>query len=185
MHADIAGVLGEPLLERLLIGLARCTPRGVPTRCERPPPTSRSSASTPRIASAAAGWLEQLRDAGQANVTRDASARSIAAKNGFTAAKNSPKRSLVRKPCSWPSSESRLDAHDEVLGLLDPPGDVVSQAVGVRVEGDGRPPVRASSKFGRSLIRDGVANVLEHHGYTLLRRDSRCPTDQYTTVLDC
>ena len=45
LRADIAAVIGEPLLERLLTGAGR-TPRGGSTRCARPPPTSRSSASS-------------------------------------------------------------------------------------------------------------------------------------------
>ena len=43
---DIAGVIGEPLLDRLLSG-SRTHATRRSTRCRRPPPTSRSSASSP------------------------------------------------------------------------------------------------------------------------------------------
>jgi 3-hydroxyisobutyrate dehydrogenase-like beta-hydroxyacid dehydrogenase len=61
VHADIAGVLGEPLLERLLSGSRMHAAR----RADE----MRAAAAyveelgvDPRIASAAAAWLEQLRD---------------------------------------------------------------------------------------------------------------------------
>jgi len=62
LHAEIAAVLGEPLLERLLTGSRAHAARRVDEM--------RAAAAyveelgvEPRIASAAAAWLEQLRDA--------------------------------------------------------------------------------------------------------------------------
>ena len=60
IRADLASVIGEPLLERLLSGSSAHAARRVDEM--RPPPrTWRSSASTQAHASAAAEWLEQLR----------------------------------------------------------------------------------------------------------------------------
>jgi 3-hydroxyisobutyrate dehydrogenase-like beta-hydroxyacid dehydrogenase len=63
VRADIAGVLGEPLLERLL--------EGSRAHAERRVDEMRAAAAyaeelgvEPRVALAAAAWLEQLRDAG-------------------------------------------------------------------------------------------------------------------------
>ncbi len=68
VHADIAGVLGEPLLERLLSGSR--------LHAARRADEMRAAAAyveelgvDPRIASAAAEWLDQLRDAGLSNPT--------------------------------------------------------------------------------------------------------------------
>ena len=62
VRADITGVIGEPLLECSSPGRGN-TPGGVSRRCERPRPTSRSSGVEPRMATAAAEWLVQIRDA--------------------------------------------------------------------------------------------------------------------------
>jgi 3-hydroxyisobutyrate dehydrogenase-like beta-hydroxyacid dehydrogenase len=68
VHADIAGVLGEPLLERLLSGSRMHAAR----RADE----MRAAAAyveelgvDPRVASAAAEWLDQLRDEGLSNPT--------------------------------------------------------------------------------------------------------------------
>ena len=62
VRADIAAVLGEPLLERLLTGSAARTPRGGSTRCEAAAAYVEELGVEPRISAAAAAWLEQLRD---------------------------------------------------------------------------------------------------------------------------
>ena len=68
VHADIAGVLGEPLLERLLSGSRMHAAR----RADE----MRAAAAyveelgvDPRIASASAEWLDQLREEGLSNPT--------------------------------------------------------------------------------------------------------------------
>ncbi len=67
VRADIAGVLGEPLLERLLSGSR--------DHATRRADEMRAAAAyveelgvDPRIASASAGWLDQLRDEGLTNL---------------------------------------------------------------------------------------------------------------------
>ena len=69
VHADIAAVLGEPLLERLLSGSRAHAARRVDEM--------RAAAAyleelgvEPRVATAAAEWLEQLRDADVRDVER-------------------------------------------------------------------------------------------------------------------
>jgi 3-hydroxyisobutyrate dehydrogenase-like beta-hydroxyacid dehydrogenase len=69
VYADIAAVIGEPLLERLLSGSR--------VHAARRADEMRAAAAhleelgvAPRIASAAAEWLEQLRDASQPTSTR-------------------------------------------------------------------------------------------------------------------
>ena len=61
VRADIASVIGEPLLERLLSDRGR-TPRGGWTRCSAAAAYLEELGVTPRVAGAASEWLEQLRD---------------------------------------------------------------------------------------------------------------------------
>ena len=62
VHADIAAVLGEPLLERLLSGSRAHAARRVDEMTAAAAYVEELGVS-PRVASAAAEWLEQLRDA--------------------------------------------------------------------------------------------------------------------------
>jgi 3-hydroxyisobutyrate dehydrogenase-like beta-hydroxyacid dehydrogenase len=61
-HADIAAVIGEPLLERLLTGSREHAARRV-DEMQAAAAYLEELGVEPRIASAAAAWLEQLRDA--------------------------------------------------------------------------------------------------------------------------
>ena len=61
VHADIAEVLGEPLLERLLSGSRAHAGRRVDEMTAAAAYVEELGVS-PRVAAAAAGWLEQLRD---------------------------------------------------------------------------------------------------------------------------
>ena len=63
MRADIAGVLGEPLLERLLSGSRAHAARRV-HEMEAAAAYVEELGVEPRVATAAAEWLAQLRDAG-------------------------------------------------------------------------------------------------------------------------
>ena len=56
VRADIAAVIGEPLLERLLTG-SHAHAAGASTRCTPPPPTSRSSASSRASPRPRPAWL--------------------------------------------------------------------------------------------------------------------------------
>lgn len=61
VHADVAGVLGEPLLERLLSGSRTHAARRV-DEMNAAAAYLQELGVEPRIAAAAAAWLEQLRD---------------------------------------------------------------------------------------------------------------------------
>lgn len=63
VHADIAAVIGEPLLERLLSGSRAHAARRV-DEMRAATAYLEELGVEPRVASAAAAWLEQLRDAG-------------------------------------------------------------------------------------------------------------------------
>ncbi|HEY3614201.1 MAG TPA: DUF1932 domain-containing protein, partial [Gaiellales bacterium] len=63
VRADIAGVLGEPLLERLLEGSQAHAARRV-DEMEAAAAYVRELGVEPRVAVAAAEWLAQLRDSG-------------------------------------------------------------------------------------------------------------------------
>jgi 3-hydroxyisobutyrate dehydrogenase-like beta-hydroxyacid dehydrogenase len=63
LHADIAAVIGEPLLERLLSGTRTHAARRV-DEMQAAAAYLEELGVHPRIASAAAEWIEQLRDAG-------------------------------------------------------------------------------------------------------------------------
>ncbi len=64
VHADIAGVIGEELLERFLSGSRTHAARRV-DEMNAAAAYVEELGVEPRIASAAAAWLEQLRDEGQ------------------------------------------------------------------------------------------------------------------------
>ena len=61
VHAEIAGVIGEPLLERLLSGSRTHAARRV-DEMQAAAAYVEELGVSPRVASAAAEWLEQLRD---------------------------------------------------------------------------------------------------------------------------
>ena len=65
VHADIAGVIGEELLERFLTGSRAHAARRV-DEMDAAAAYVEELGVEPRIARAAAAWLEQLRDEGQA-----------------------------------------------------------------------------------------------------------------------